>query len=107
MLAAVDEVQNPAQVVPRRRSKPKGAAEAVNQTAQVALMREKPKKPSKKKLEKAKATIQTAQVALMRKKPKSPRKKPGKVVEVDPLCAVRTIYLNEQRPMVQRPSAFV
>ena len=80
MLAAVDEAANPAQVVPTRRSKPKGAAEAVNQTAQVALMK---------------------------KKPKSPRKRPGKVVEADIVCAVRTIQMNEKRPMVQRPSAFL
>jgi hypothetical protein len=42
------------------------------------------------------------------KKPnKNPRKKPGKVVEADPVCAVRTTQLNEQRPMVPRPSAFL
>ena len=41
MLAAADEAVNPAQVVPTRRSKPKGAAEEVNQTAQVALMKKK------------------------------------------------------------------
>ena len=105
MLAAVDEAVNPAQVVPTKRSKPKGAAEAINQTAQVALMR---KKPSKKKLGKAaEATNRTAQVALMKKKPKSPRKRPGKVVEADIVCAVRTTQLNEKRPMVQRPSAFL
>jgi len=63
MLAAVDEVVNLAQVVPTKRSKPKAAAEAVNQTAQVALMK---------------------------KKPKNLRKRPGKVVEADPVCAVRT-----------------
>ena len=108
MLAAADEVVNLAQVVPTRRSKPKGAAEAVNQTAQVALMRKKPKKPSKKKPGKAaEATNQTAQVALMKKKPQSPRKRPGKVVEADPVCAVRTTQLNEKWPMVQRPSAFL
>jgi hypothetical protein len=80
MLAAVDEAVNPAQVVPTRRSKPKAAAEAVNQTAQVALMK---------------------------KKTKTPRKRPGKVVEPDSVCAVRTTQLNEKRPMVQRPSAFL
>jgi hypothetical protein len=92
MLAAVDEVVNLAQVVPTKRSKPKAAAEAVNQTAQVALMKKKPKKPFKKrKLGKAaEATNRTAQVALMKKKPKNLRKRPGKVVEADPVCAVRT-----------------
>ena len=105
MLAAVAEAVNPAQVVSRRRSKPKGAAEAVNQTAQVALMR---KKPSRKKLGKAaEATNRTAQVALIQKKPQSPRKSPGKVVEADSACAVRTTQLNEKWPMVQRPSAIL
>jgi hypothetical protein len=105
MLAAVGEAVNPAQVVPTRRSKPKAAAEAVNQTAQVALMR---KKPPRKKLGKAaKATNRTAQIALTKKKPTHPRKRPGKVVEADPACAVRTEHLNEQWPMVQRPSAFL
>jgi hypothetical protein len=80
MPAAADEAGNPAQVVPTRKSKPKAAAEAANQTAQVALMK---------------------------KKPKYPRKKPEKVVEADPVCAVRTTQLNEQRPMVRRPSAFL
>jgi hypothetical protein len=42
----------------------------------------------------------------MKKKPKSPRKRPGKVVEADLVCAVRTTQLNEKWPMVQRPSAF-
>jgi len=108
MLAAVAEAVNPAQVVPRRRSKPKGAAEAVNQTAQVALMRKKPKMPSKKNPGKAaEATNRTAQVALIQKKPKSPRKSPEKVVEADIVCAVRTTQLNEKWPMVQRPSAFL
>lgn len=108
MLAAVDEAGNPAQVVPTRKSKPKGAAEAVNQTAQVALMRKKPKKPSKRKLGKAaEAANRTAQVALMKKKLKSPRKRLGRVVEADSVCAVRTTQLNEKRPMVQRPSAFL
>ena len=108
MLAAADEAVNPAQVVPTRRSKPKGAAEAVNQTAQVALMKKKLKKRFKKKPGKvAEATNRTAQVALMKNRPKTPRKRPEKVVEADPTCAVRTAQLNEQRPMVQRPSAFV
>ncbi len=96
MLAAAGEVVNPALAVPTRKSKPKAAAEAVKQTAQVALMKRKPKKPFKKKLGKAaEATNRTAQVALMKKKPKNPRKKPEKVVEVDLICAVRTIQLNE------------
>ena len=108
MLAAAGEVVNPAQVVPTRRSRPKAAVEAANQTAQVALMKKKPKKLLKKKLGKAvEAANQTAQVALMKKRPKIPRKRPEKVVEADPTCAVRTAQLNEQRPMVQRPSAFV
>jgi hypothetical protein len=108
MLAAAGEVENPAQVVPTRRSKPKVAAEEANQTAQVALMKQKPKKRFKKKLEKAaEATNRTAQVALMKKRPTPPRKRAEKVVEADPICAVRTTQLNEQRPMVQRPSAFL
>jgi hypothetical protein len=48
MLAAVDEVVNLAQVVPTKRSKPKAAAEAVNQTAQVALMKKSRRSHSKK-----------------------------------------------------------
>ena len=108
MLAAVAEAGNPAQVVPTRRSRPKGAAEAANQTAQVALMKKKPKKPSKRMQGKAaEAANRTAQVALMKKKSKSPRKRPGKVVEADSVCAVRTTQLYEKRPMVQRPSAFL
>jgi hypothetical protein len=108
MLAVAGEVVNPAQVVPTRRSKPKAVAEAAKQTAQVALMKKKLKKGFKKKLGKAaEATKQTAQVALMKKRPKTPRKRPEKVVEADPTCAVRTAQLNEQRLMVQRPSAFV
>jgi hypothetical protein len=108
MLAAAGEVVNPAQVVPTRRSKPKAVAEAANQTAQVALMKKKLKKQVKKKLGKAaEATNRTAQVALMKIKPKTPRKRPGKVVEADPICAVRTAQLNEQRPMVKGLSAFV
>ena len=92
MLAAAGEVVNPAQVVPKRRWKPKAAAEAANQTAQVALMKRKPKKPfNRKKLGKAaEAANRTAQVALMKKKPKNLRKRPEKVVEADPDCAVRT-----------------
>jgi hypothetical protein len=105
MLAAVGEAGNPAQVVPTRRSKPKAAAEAVNQTAQVALMR---KKPTRKKSGKAaKAANRTAPIALTKRRPKHPRRRPGKAVEADPACAVRTDQLNEQRPMVQRPSAFL
>ena len=108
MLAAADEAVNPAQVVPTRRSKPKAAAEAANQTAQVALMKKKPTKRFKKKLGKAaEAAKRTAQVALMKKKPTNPRKSPEKVVEADPICAVRTAQLNEKRPMVLRLSAFV
>ena len=108
MLAAADEAGKPAQVVPTKRPKPKAAAEAVNQTAQVALMKKQRKKPFKKRPGKAaEATNRTAQVALIQKKPKSPRKSPEKVVEADIVCAVRTTQLNEKWPMVQRPSAFL
>lgn len=108
MLAAADEVANPAQVVPTRRSKPKAVAEAANQTAQVALTKKNRKQPFKKKLGKAaEAANQTAQVALTKKRPKTSRKRPEKVVEADPACAVRTAQLNEQRPVVQKPPAFV
>ena len=85
MPAAADEVVNPALAVPTRKSKPKAAAEAVKQTAQVALMKRTPKK-----LATTTQAIRTAQAAPMKKKPKNPRKKPEKVVEVDPVCAVRT-----------------
>ena len=108
MLAAAGEAVNPAQVVPTRRSKPRGAAEAVNQTAQVALMRKKTKRLSRKNPAKAaEATNRTAQVALMKEKPKSPRKRRGKVVEADLFCAVRTTQLNEKWPMVFEPSAIL
>ena len=105
MLAAVGEAVNPAQVVPARRSKPKGAAEAVNLTAQVALVRKKPSRKNPGKA--AEAANQTAQVALIWKKPKSPKKSPGKAVEADTACAVRTAQLNEKGPMVFEPSAFL
>jgi len=102
MLAAVGEAVNPAQVVPTRRSKPKAAAEAVNQTAQVALMKKKPtrKKPGK-------AARATNRIVLKKKRPKHPKKRPEKVVEADPTCAVRTDHLSKQWPMVPRPSAFL
>ena len=54
MLAAAGEAASPAQVAPTRRSKPKAAAEAANQTAQVALMKKKSKKQFKKKKAKIK-----------------------------------------------------
>ena len=104
MLAAVDEAEKPAQVVPARRLKLRGAAEAVNRTAQVALIRKR--SPPKRLGKAAEATTRTAQVTLIKKKPKSPRKRPVKVVEAEIVCAVRTTQLNEQRPMVQKPSAF-
>jgi hypothetical protein len=91
MLAAADEAVNPAQVVPTRRPKQKAAAEAANQTAQVALMKQKKKEPFKKRPEKAaEATNRTAQVALMNKMTKTSRKSLEKAVEADPGCAVRT-----------------
>ena len=71
MLAAADEAANPAQVVPTRRPKPKAAAEAANQTAQVALMKKQTTELFKKRPGKAaEAANRTAQLALMKKQTK-------------------------------------
>jgi hypothetical protein len=65
-------------------------------------MRKKPQKPLaiKKPGKAAEAANQTAQVAPMRKRPQNQRRKPGKAAEADPDCAVRTTHLKELGPMV-------
>jgi hypothetical protein len=71
-------------------------------------MKKKPKRSRKKKLGKAaEAANRTAQVALMKKKPKIPNSKPGKRVGADPVRAIGIFKLNEQGPMVQEPSALL